>query len=73
MEVFEREANGLEAANIEFISENLKPTLGSPIALNFDNIIDVLENTIRLRTWIRSPIHGAFGITCRPEGDVPCQ
>jgi hypothetical protein len=36
-------ANGLESANIEFSSENLKPIFCSPIALNFDNINDVLE------------------------------
>jgi hypothetical protein len=40
MEVFSSGiANGLEAANIEFISENLKPIFCSPIALNFDNMI----------------------------------
>jgi 2-oxoglutarate dehydrogenase complex dehydrogenase (E1) component-like enzyme len=36
-------ANGIEAANIEFVSENLKPIFCSPIALNFDNINDVLK------------------------------
>jgi hypothetical protein len=36
-------ANGLEAANIEYISENLKPISCSPIALNFANINDVSE------------------------------
>jgi hypothetical protein len=36
-------ANGLEAAIIEFISQNLKPIFCSPIALTFDDINDVVE------------------------------
>jgi 2-oxoglutarate dehydrogenase complex dehydrogenase (E1) component-like enzyme len=42
-------ANGLEAVNIEYISENLKPIFCSLIALNFDNINDVLEKEYSAR------------------------
>ena len=48
-------ANGLEAANIEYIPENLKPIFYSPIALNFDNINYVLEKEYSAKNMDRKP------------------
>jgi hypothetical protein len=48
-------ANGREAANIEFISENPKPIFCSPIAFNFDNINDVLEKEYSAKNMDRKP------------------
>jgi hypothetical protein len=42
-------ANGLEAANIKLISENLKPIFCCPIELNFGDINDALEKEYSAR------------------------